>query len=431
MNLASARTMAHLTLTCLGMGLAAIAADQDQQQAGASQTKAASRVQFARDVQPILKQRCLKCHGPAKQEGGLRVDTRDSLLRGGESGQPAISAGNSQRSRLMQLITHIDPDQRMPPSGLALNPKQVMDIRTWIDQGAVMPNGPDPRAGGDAASHWAFQPIRPPQIPRLTSPLLRNPIDAFIQSRLSEVGLRPSAATDRNTLIRRLYMDVHGLPATPGQHKRFVNDTSPTAYEKLVERVLASPHYGERWARHWLDVVRFAESNGFETNRERPNAFHYRDYVINALNSDRPYDRFVTDQLAGDASGQVAATGFLVAGPYDLVKSPDINLTLMQRQDELADMINTTGTAFLGLTVGCARCHQHKFDPIPQQDYYALQAVFSGVQHGERPLTPETAAQRIRQRQQIEHQIDGIQLQLGKLGVALPINARRNIDTFA
>ena len=190
---------------------------------------------------------------------------------------------------------------------------------------------------------------------------------------------------------------MHGLPPTPAEVTQFVNDRDPSAWKELVERVLASPRYGERWARHWLDIVRFGETHGFETNRERPNAWHYRDWVIEAFNSDKPYDRFVREQIAGDALGAGTGTGFLVAGPYDLVKSPDINLTLKQRQDELDGMINTTGATFLGLTLGCARCHNHKFDAITQTDYYSIQAVFAGVQHGDRklPVSPQ-------QREQLE-----------------------------
>jgi len=424
--------MIRRVLSCIGVCTLCLPADGgDKTQQDPPGRTANARIAFARDVQPILQRHCLKCHGPAKQESGLRIDIRAQLLRGGESGQPAVVSGNSQRSRLLQLIVHTDPDQRMPPAGAPLTPEQIGRIRTWIDQGAVMPEQPAADTAANARAHWAFQPIKRPEIPSLQTNTVRNPIDAFIQSRLAASQLKPSAAADRLTWIRRLHLDLHGLPVTPEARDRFLQDRSPTADEKLVERALASPHYGERWARHWLDVVRFAESNGFETNRERPNAFHYRDYVINALNADRPYDQFVSDQLAGDARGQIAATGFLVAGPYDLVKSPDINLTLMQRQDELADMINTTGTAFLGLTIGCARCHGHKFDPIPQQDYYALQAVFSGVQHGERPLNLGTAEQRARLRQQAQHKIEELQNRLARLGVPLPINHRQNIDTFA
>ena len=183
-----------------------------------------------------------------------------------------------------------------------------------------------------------------------------------------------------------------GLPPSPEEVEAFVRDESPEAWSVLVERVLASPHYGERMARHWLDIVRFAETNGFETNRERLTAYRFRDYVIESFNEDKSYDQFVKEHLAGDRMGAPIGTGFLVAGPYDIVKSPDKNLTLMQRQDELADMINTTGTAFLGMTVGCARCHNHKFDPILQKDYYAMQAVFAGVSFGERALPKQTGA---------------------------------------
>ena len=203
---------------------------------------------------------------------------------------------------------------------------------------------------------------------------------------LRTAGLEPSPKADRRSLIRRLYLDVLGLPPTPEEIGAYVADADPLAWRRLVDRVLANPHYGERSARHWLDVVRFAETDGFETNVERPDAYPYRDYVIRAFNDDKPYDRFVFEQLAGDAVGEDAATGFLVGGPCDKVKSPDVVLTRMQRQDELTDIINTTGTSFLALTLGCAKCHNHKFDPIPQRDFYAFQAVFAGVKHGERPL---------------------------------------------
>jgi hypothetical protein len=176
------------------------------------------------------------------------------------------------------------------------------------------------------------------------------------------------------------------MPPTPQATADFLQDSRPDAYERLVEQVLASPRFGERWARHWMDVVRYADSNGFETNRERKTAYHYRDWLIAAFNADMPYDQFIREQLAGDQLGADAATGFLVGGTHDIVKSPDPDLTLMQRQDELADMVGTTGTAFLGMTIACARCHNHKFDPIPQKDYYSMQAIFAGVNHGERPL---------------------------------------------
>jgi hypothetical protein len=231
---------------------------------------------------------------------------------------------------------------------------------------------PQPRA----PLHWAFQPLRPQP----------GSIDGFLEARFRQAGLRPNPSADRATLIRRLKFDLLGLPPTPEEVVAFVADRRPDAYERLVDRYLASPHFGERVARHWLDVVRFAETTGFETNAARPNAWPYRDYVIRAFNDDRPYTRFVREQLAGDQLGEDAATGFLVAGAYDQVKG-DPALNAQQRADELHDMIAVTGSAFLGLTTGCARCHEHKFDPIPQRDYYALKAVFAGVQHAERTPT--------------------------------------------
>jgi hypothetical protein len=240
--------------------------------------------------------------------------------------------------------------------------------------------------------HWAFKPVAHPDVPRPSdSSHVRNPIDAFILARLAKDNLQPSPESDRRTLIRRVSFDLTGLPPTPDEVDAFVADPDPAAYEKLVDRLLASPRYGERWGRHWLDVVRFAESDGFEMNWARPGAYHYRDWVIRAFNDDEPYDRFVREQIAGDALGADAATGFLVGGAWDRVKSPDPVLTAQQRADELHAIVSTAGSAFLGLTVGCARCHDHKFDPISQLDYYRMTAVFAGVQHGERPLTtPET-----------------------------------------
>ena len=216
------------------------------------------------------------------------------------------------------------------------------------------------------------------------------------------------------TLLRRITFDLVGLPATPEEVAEFLSDTRIDAFERLVDRLLASPHFGERWGRHWLDVVKFAESDGFETNQPRPNAWPYRDYVIRAYNEDKPFDRFLYEQLAGDTVGMDEATGFLVAGAWDRVKSPDPGLTAQQRADELHDMISTSGSAFLGLTVGCARCHHHKFDPITQSDYYSLKAVFSGVQHGDRPLKPVDDEQRLQRMESIRTRLAAIDAELDK-----------------
>ncbi|MFM1767580.1 MAG: hypothetical protein RJA22_109 [Verrucomicrobiota bacterium] len=254
-------------------------------------------------------------------------------------------------------------------------------------------------AAGDPAAHWAFQPLSRPPVPRVPAGFSTNPIDAFVLARRAAAGLKPSPPAEARTLLRRAQFSLVGLPPTPEEMEAFLADRAPDAYERVVDRLLASPRHGERWARHWLDVVRYAETHGFEMNNPRPNAWPYRDYVIRAFNEDKPYDQFILEQLAGDALGTDEATGFLVAGAWDQVKSPDVVLTRNQRADELHDMVGVTGTAFLGLTLGCARCHDHKFDPVPQDDYYAVKAVFEGVQHAERPRRdPEAAAREERQR---------------------------------
>ena len=246
----------------------------------------------------------------------------------------------------------------------------------------------------EQARLWSLQPLARPALPEPRAGW-ELPIDRFVLARLEAAGLEPSGEADRATLLRRLSLVLCGLPPASEDVAAFLADEQPGAFAERVEQQLGSAHYGERWARHWLDVARFAETNGFEVNTPRPNAWPYRDWVIRAFNQDKGFDRFLTEQLAGDASGADAATGFLVGGAYDAVLSPDVELTRQQRQDELADMVNTTSTAFLGLTVACARCHDHKFDPISQTDYYSMQALLSGVRHGERPLRPADDAERL------------------------------------
>tara|TARA_B000000557_G_scaffold48398_1_gene36923 strand:+ start:105 stop:2492 length:2388 start_codon:yes stop_codon:yes gene_type:complete len=281
----------------------------------------------------------------------------------------------------------------------------------------------------DAGDHWAFQPVKRPEAPGQGLP-----IDAFIQAKLQANGLTHSAPAARRTLIRRLHLLMHGLPPTPEAVAAFATDPDPEAFSKLVEKVLASERYGERWASHWLDLVRFGETTGFETNRERPNAWHYRDWVIDALNSDKPYHQFVREQLAGDALDAGIGTGFLVAGPNDIVKGQDPKLGKMQRMNELDDMINTTGTTFLGLTTGCARCHDHKFDPISQRDYYAMQAVFAGVSHGDRNLPP--SAETKREITSAKDKISRLKLGLSEFlpkqekATREPVNIRHNMERF-
>ncbi len=346
------------------------------------------RPDFESRILPLLTEKCFDCHGPETQESHLRLDRKTAMLRGGDSGEPAIVVRDSANSHLIHLVEGTEAGKVMPPQESdRLTVDEIRLLRTWIDQGADWP-GPDGVTDDlrEKSDHWSFQPVRDHQPPELNSTWVRNGIDAFVLQKLDEHSLTSSPEATRAEIIRRMYLDMLGLPPTPDEVQTFVGSADPQAYVQLVDRVLASPHYGERWARHWLDLVRFAETNGYETNRERPNAWPYRDYVIRSLNEDKPYDQFLKEQLAGDAMGVPEATAYLVAGPYDLVKSPDVNLTLMQRQNELDDMIHTTGTAFLGLTLGCARCHNHKFDPIRQSDYYSFQAIFAGVQHGERVL---------------------------------------------
>ena len=271
--------------------------------------------------------------------------------------------------------------------------------------------------GSERDPHWSLQPLSN-QAPPTANTSHANPIDAFIGAKLSAAGLQKSARANPATLIRRLYLVMLGVPPSPSELTDFLADPRDDAFEHLVDKVLADDRYGEHWARHWLDVVRFAESDGFETNHQRTNAWRYRDYVIQAFNTDTPYDQFVREQLAGDAIGADIATGFLVAGQRDIVGSPDPVLTAQQRADQLDDIVATTGAAFLGMTVGCARCHAHKFDPIPQSDYYALTAVFAGVHHGERdlPMPAQQAAKLAR----VDARIAEVEQKLAPLRVMPP-----------
>lgn len=361
---------------------------------------ATDNVGGTRDEQAIriLLSRCAGCHGEDEQQGNLRLDSRGSLESGGDSG-PLLPLGDPSEHPLIQRITAVAPDVRMPPEGEPLSTDEVNLLRQWLIDAAPWNSSLDrkwmQREFLPGKEHWAWKPLNRPRIPP-PDPWgwSDHPIDRFVAHSMQIERLQPMPQASLRVLARRMSADVLGLPLDFEQlPMQDLNRHEEELWlDRQVDAMLASPRAAERWARHWLDVVRFAESDGFETNQPRPNAYRYRDYVLEALRHDLPYDQFVRDQIAGDQYGKDAATGFLVGGPWDRVKSPDPVLTANQRADELHDMVSTTGSVFLGITVGCARCHDHKFDPISQLDYYAIKACLSGVQHGERQLPQENAA---------------------------------------
>jgi hypothetical protein len=356
---------------------------------------------FQNQVKPVLVERCLKCHG-SDRKGGLDLRAKESALQGGESGA-VIVPGQPDDSLLIEYVE----SHEMPP-GRPLPAEEITILRRWIAEGPYLPAvAIDPlavstsqRAGYD---WWSLQPLADPVPP---SPVdvpeiwTHHPIDRFVADRLANMGLRPSPPADRATLMRRASYDLTGLPPSIEELESFVHDTRPDAYEQLIDRLLASPHYGEHWGRHWLDVVRFGESNGFERNQIIDNAWPFRDYVIRSFNADKPFDQLVREHLAGDRIGagdpQVeVGTTFLVCGPYDDVGNQDPVQAAQIRANTIDDIIRGVGETFLGMTVGCARCHDHKFDPIAQRDYYGLYATFAGVHHGSRQLgTPAQKQER-------------------------------------
>lgn len=348
-------------------------------------------VDFAQDVRPIIQRHCHRCHGQEKQENGLRLDVRDAAFRGGESGEPAITAFDGDGSYLIQRVTSRESGAVMPPEGAKLTESEIATLRNWIDQGAPWPDALAGRLPEEkvATTHWSFQPVKKLDPPGIDDPFVTtgNAIDAFVFARLREQQLTPSPPANARTLIRRLYLDVHGLPPSPAETEAYA-DSAIRNLQPAIDSLLSSPRYGERWASHWLDVIRYGDTHGFEVNTPRDNAWPYRDYVINSLNEDKPYDRFLLEQIAGDQLDADAATGFLVAAPALLQGQvgKDQASIRQARQDELHEVIVTIGSGVLGVTVGCARCHNHKFDPVSQRDYYQLQAVFAGLHYGDRPL---------------------------------------------
>jgi mono/diheme cytochrome c family protein len=351
-------------------------------------------VDFARDVQPILAKRCFACHGPGQQMAGLRLDDSAAALKGTHTG-PVILPGKSAESKLIHRIASTKKGFAMPPMGERLADADIAVLRAWIDQGAKMP-AVSPAAAQSAArpGHWSFQPIRRPDVPQVKkSSWVRNPIDAFVLARLEAASVEPSPEAKKTTLIRRVSLDLTGLPPTPAEIDAVLNDTRPDAYERYVDSLLASPHYGERWARHWLDLARYADSDGYEKDLVRPYAWRYRNWVINALNDGMPFDQFTIEQLAGDllpnaTVEQRVATGF----HRNVLTNREAGVDRAEaRFEQDVNRTNTVSTVWLGLTTGCAQCHNHKFDPISQKEYYQLFAYSRGVEESdiEAPLPGE------------------------------------------
>jgi mono/diheme cytochrome c family protein len=347
-------------------------------------------VDYARDVQPLLTRTCAGCHGPEKQRGGLRLDTAAGLREGGDSGPPVVP-GDSSKSRLYHAITGTNDVKAMPPKGPGLSAAEVALVKAWIDQGAKFPA--EEKAGpGPKVTHWSFRPVKRPAVPDVRDAWGRDPIDAFVLARLQKEGLKPSPEADRATLLRRLSLDLTGLPPTPEEVDAFLADKRPDAYERQVDRLLASPHYGERWGRHWLDLARYADSNGYSIDSPR-SIWPYRDWVINALNKDLPFDQFTIEQLAGDllpgaTTDQKVATGFHRNTQINEEGGVDKE---QFRVEAVLDRVNTTGSVWLGLTVGCCQCHNHKFDPLTQREYYQLFAFFNNQDEPTLTLGPADA----------------------------------------
>ena len=389
-------------------------------------------IDFVRDVRPIFEGHCYDCHGAEKRKSGLRLDVKVAALKGGDNHGPDILPGDAANSPLIHFLTTKNDEERMPPKGARLSVGEIATLTAWIDAGALWPDGVDEVELKDPKDHWSFYPLR-------KSPEGKT-IDDFIEKKLTENGLSFSPEADRVSWLRRVSFDLIGLPPSPKEVADFLKDEREDAFVRVVERLLDSPRYGERWGQHWLDVVRYADTHGFEVNTERPNAWPYRDYVIRAFNDDTPYDRFVREQIAGDALGKDAATGFLVTAsvllPGQIGK--DEPSKRLARQDSIDEIVMNIGQSFLGLSIGCARCHDHKFDPITAKDYYAMQAFVAGVEYKDRELhTPEADVARKEEAQwktrlaEIDKSLAYF-VPLANSGVERPmISSRENSDRFS
>jgi hypothetical protein len=343
-------------------------------------------IDYIKDVKPLLRNKCSSCHGALRQEGELRLDAARFAIAA-----KVVVPGKPEESELIHRVTSSDDSIRMPAEGTALAAGEIEILRRWIAEGAPYPNDePIPSRPKD---HWAFQPVKRPLLPDVKDTnWARNPIDRFVRAKLESKGWQPNPAAKPNQLLRRVYLDVIGIPPTISEREAFLKDPN---YEKLVDDLLSRTGYGERYARHWLDVARYADSNGYERDQAKPEVWRYRDYVIRSLNEDKPFDRMILEQIAGDelddaTSDTVIATGFHRVGPFD-EEPADF---AVDRYDQLDDILNTTCQAFLGLTMGCARCHDHKFDPLLQSDYYSMVAIFNPLkrpQEGRNDLSRRAA----------------------------------------
>lgn len=399
---------------------------------------------FHARVAPALERKCVACHRPGNQKGELDLTTREAMLRGGDSGA-ALVPGRAEKSSLYtRAIPHDGQPPEMPEKGDPLTEEETADLRKWIAAGAPWP---DPfvlqeRAKADG-SFWSLQPIRavePPDVANAPAGWQEHPIDRFVFARLAEVSLTPNPPTDPLTLIRRATYDLTGLPPTPEEVADFQKEHAADpdrAYERLLDRLLDSPRYGERWGRHWLDVIRFGESRGYERNEIITNLWPFRDYVIRSFNEDKPFDQFIREHLGGDVIGPDSpeieiGSAFLVAGPYDDVGNQDAEAAAQIRADQMDEMIRATGEAFLGLTVGCARCHDHKFDPVSTADYYALYATFAGTFHGPREVATEAARrERVETLQPLQEQRSRIAAEKAELEQELAGRASRAEEAAA
>jgi hypothetical protein len=388
-------------------------------------------VPFATVIRPLLEANCFSCHGEKLKLSRLDLRTRESAIEGGVHG-PSLVPGQAEKSRLYRLVAGLE-EPAMPMRGQALTAAQVAALKRWIDEGAIWDAGatsataaPAPAIAAfedrpitdEERSYWAFKPPLQLPLPAVSHASLDHPIDRFLELARVARGLVAAPRADRRTLVRRAYLDLLGLPPSPEEAERFVTDDRPDAWERLIDTLLASPHYGERYGRHWLDVARYADSAGFEYDVHRPNAWRYRDYVIKSFNADTPYDRFLVEQIAGDemdgkTHDSQIATGFLRAGPRVLFREKD---NPERRFDYLDDVLGVVGKGTLGLTITCARCHDHKFDPIRQKDYYALQASIFGYVETSVPLAPaEQAAAYLATNEALDARRDGLKAKIAAL----------------